>query len=283
MTFEAWSLFQAAYPNSSELSRQFRVGSANAGADRDWDSVIASLAKLQGRVRTLLTISGMKLLGPELSDLAKIPSLAALVLGPVGVPVSKYTLHEWSRAAQEKKAFQQLRVLYMEAFSQDRAKDPIALEYLSSFPSLALVGLARTAFDAPRQVVPCQVHAQWQCVGSENASTYSRAIDDRGASWTGLRMQDLYELANTAASPTTNQTAPAGGGTEPSLLSMTCYSGYGRRKSTEDVWYVRTDFAVGNSLRRRPVQGDGRVDGKKKQKFRKGMARDMEALLGEFM
>lgn len=91
---------------------------------------------------TLLCIRDFSLHFEDFKELIKVPTLGALILEQSrrhGMS-EMHTRHfsDWCRAAREKKALQQLRLLVMCDFGINRKA---VLEGVSSFPALALVGL----------------------------------------------------------------------------------------------------------------------------------------------
>lgn len=290
VTFEAWSLFHAAYPHMSELSEHIIVGGTDVM--RDWDSIVASLGKLEGNVRTLLCLSGMSPSVRQLGQLAMIPSLASLVLQSPqlspGECVVERAVRELSRAARETSAFQQMKVLRISYSSHDAAQVIRVLEYLSYLPCLALVGLAQ-AYNTELVIKP---PGKWQRVSSIEASTYMNIIHGEGnysSLSSAARMQLLYDLSrytDPSVGEPEDRKSPNTRGDGRVMLSMTCYNSFAESLRQTVTWYSRSDFSVDKANRKVQEHECEREGGdrgvKKKRKVRDGRAMDVGALLGSF-
>lgn len=301
LTFEAWTLFHQAFPAQAQLSHHFQMSLQQT--ETEWDSIIAHLRKLSDpHVRTFFCGLGISLSLSRLLSLMNIPSLSALSLIPahrIGrvheneILADYNRLRNWCRAASEKKALPNLKMLYLGATSKDAAQDTVLLDYLSALPALTLVGFKRTQLDVPG----AKTYGPWEWVkkDSDRYTLILKGYDEREHRSVAERVLHLYNIAEGTPLPTSGTWVQPGGSLEKLLrgkgerevrLSMTCF-GIVSSRLDDVVWYRRRSFSPAFCSKRlqesQIVTGVDRGEkGEKKRKIRRSKQQDVGSLLGEF-
>ena len=306
LTFEAWTLFHQAFPAQVQLSHHFRV--TREQVDMEWNSIVANLSKLDDPcVKTFFGDLGESLDLSQLLSLLDIRSLAALCLFPLvrlGVHESEISadynrMRNWCRAASEKKALPNLKLLYLGAGSKDAAQDTVLLDYLSALPALTLVGFRRTqlAFRRTQLALPgAKTYGPWEW-DKEDSDRYTLILNGYKTHQRPVVEQVLllYNIADGAPLPTSDTwELPGkslgklfrGKGDREVRLSMTCGSGIFSLPD-DVVWYRRKDLSPSVSSKRpqesqvAATTNEGQK-GAKKRKVRRNKQQDVGSLLGEF-
>ena len=299
LTFEAWTLFHQAFPAQVQLSHHFRV--SHQQADIEWNSIVANLSKLDDPcVRTFFSGLGTSLDLSQLLSLLDIPSLAALSIIPLArlgrvheseISADYNRMRNWCRAASEKKALPNLKLLYLGAVSKNAAQDTVLLDYLSALPALTLVGFGRSQLD----LTGAKTYGPWEW-DMEDSDRYTWILNAYETDHRSVaeRVLLLYNIAEGAPLSTSDTWEPRGKflgkllrgkGEREVRLSMTCNGGI---SSNDDVvWYRRKDVSPSTSSKRpQESQATTTTDegqkGAKKRKVRRNKQQDVGSLLGEF-
>ncbi|KAF2630110.1 hypothetical protein BU25DRAFT_265741 [Macroventuria anomochaeta] len=273
LTFEAWTLLQQAYPNQPELNHHFRVGKLDSITS--WPSIVNSLSSINS-VLTQFCAYGLELNLSQLLSLTEIPTLAALIHAHPAQrnfnPLRGSGVRDWCRAVREKKAFQKLKLLYMSSIPQDGPLNSAVLENLSSFPSLALVGIERRSpFD------PSTTYGQWERPGSTQEDKLSKTMCGLQYS-IAEKTKRLYRYAQKVSLPETEAENTVS-------LALTCYADGSAHHVGDISWFIRKQVLPElHSKRPQDTQAlqDGSERGTKKRKIRQGKQQDVGSLLGTF-
>lgn len=144
LTFNTWSLFQAAFPNDIDRHARFRFHEVgihpSSFGSRQLPSIVDRLSKLDVSMLTFLSIRCFDLISEDLAALTKIKTLAVLALEVERVAdTSVDPIRDWGRSVLESGAFQKLRVLVFSSY-RGIQRDSF-LKHMSSFKNLSLIGI----------------------------------------------------------------------------------------------------------------------------------------------
>lgn len=152
LSFNAWSIFQRAFPEQIDRHHAFRYYESDTGfmmRPSDWTpvqlpSIVERFSRLDSSVLSFLCLQNLNVNAEDLFSLLKISSLAVLVLDP-GIKgssdiITSKNINSWGRAAGETGAFQKLRVLVLLGMASNWT---VILSCALSFPSLVLFGTQR--------------------------------------------------------------------------------------------------------------------------------------------
>jgi hypothetical protein len=178
LTYNSWNLFSDAYPDETNRQQQFHVYESHEWSyePRQLSSIINRLAKLDTSFVTLLFVRDFSLTFDHLKALLDIRTLTAVVLeqarpGGVSEITTRHFL-DFGRAAREKKALQELRLLVMCDFGIGRKT---VLEAVSGFPCLHLIGLQNSKTSTTTDM-PQHTYSGWNSLSTSEYTISSGAV-----------------------------------------------------------------------------------------------------------
>lgn len=146
LTFKAWTVFLAAFPEDIDQHRRFRVPLLAKGPSYDvqLERMSTHLGRLEFNCLTLLCIRDAHFDFKDLMQLLPISTLAGLILHRPRQyfledhAVTPHDVNNWLRAAHEKGAFKRLNILHLCGFI---LCNRYILPQASLFPALNILGL----------------------------------------------------------------------------------------------------------------------------------------------
>jgi hypothetical protein len=204
-----------------------------------WPSITKSLGTLDTSVLTHFCANGLTLDIVKLISLTEIPTLTALIHTNSSQrllqPLRGNAIRDWCRAVREKDAFPKLKVLYMSSISDEGPNDHVVLDHLSSFPSLALVGIERGSLC--QSIIRSETRGQWQRLSPTRGDKLSTRIRDTKTSMTE-KTKSLYEYACRVSQPGIEGVRHSDEG--PVSLTLSCYAPQRLNSDGPISWFLRT-------------------------------------------
>lgn len=305
LSFEAWRLFQEAFPdqpgqycgnlipyydkcpaadNSVELRHHFRLEMHDVITC--WSFLVKNLSTLDTNVLTHFCANGLTLDLAKLISLTAIPTLTALIHVNSSQrqthPLTGIAIRDWCRAVAEKNAFPKLKLLYLGSILDNWPPDSSLLGHLSSFPALALVGVERATSPPMIDVSgPC---GQWQRSSAEREHELSETMHDTQTT-IAEKAKALYKHACKASKLKLEDTSGVPDIEPPIRLILSCYASRTTRDACTTTWFVRRHYAPERPPKRlldAPNDTNSGDRGSKMRKIRKAKHCDMGTLLDSF-
>lgn len=273
LSFRTWSLFQKAFPEDIGRHSSFRVQDSSGGF---LPSVVERLAKLDAHTLNFLYICISDITIDQLVALNKIETLAVLAL-EVGrsqrnAAISLQMLRDWGRSVGESGAMKSLRVLVINNYIR-LPKRPV-LDFISSFPSLKLVGI-----HSPQLPEAADCGEDWRIhPAPELVSEWSNSSIKRNSA-----MQQLYETSfepSSKASFENSRDATTRGCKTYRSLSFQYTQGSKNARDEDVAWFVRKQ--QDDRPNKRASEYKSPPDGRKRR-VRNDKKVDMGSLLGSFV
>ncbi|KAI8939665.1 hypothetical protein NX059_003423 [Plenodomus lindquistii] len=153
LSYNAWNIFQRAFPDHIDRHHAFRYHDAdtttfwskpNPSTPIQLPSIVDRFSKLDSSTLSFLCIQNLHFNVDHLFSLLKISNLAVLILDPElrgnSLNLTSKNISDWGRAARETDAFQKLKVLVLLGMASNMT---LTLDQTMKFPSLVLFGTQR--------------------------------------------------------------------------------------------------------------------------------------------
>lgn len=150
LTYNAWSVFQKAFPAEIDHDHHFHISERDAWSlvPAALPSIVTRLANLDSNMLTFLCIRNFSLHMDHLMTLTKVGTLTALVLEQnptVGIvnrqQITGKNLKDWVRAAHESQSLTKLKLLVIGGVGVPRNT---VIQSVTGFPALSLLGVNDT-------------------------------------------------------------------------------------------------------------------------------------------